>query len=67
MTEEDFSMWLYESKVANSLGHYNPNGLLHTAVTSREELRELVRLAYESGVASRVPGNWREVYKYYNI
>lgn len=40
---------LTESNVWNDLAHVE-DGDLHTAITSREELEKLIRLAYEYGL-----------------
>ena len=48
ITDKDFEFILNESGVANELGHYE-NGRLHTAITSRGELEDLVQRAYDIG------------------
>jgi hypothetical protein len=44
----DYEALLLESGVANDLSHYE-DGKLHTAITSIEELKKLIRLAYDAG------------------
>ena len=50
ITEEVIESILHESKVANEIGHYE-NGKLHTAITSRDELEDLIQRAYDLGFA----------------
>lgn len=51
--EKWFQELLSKSGVANELGHYE-DGKLQTAVTSVDELRELVQLAFGQGMIAAI-------------
>jgi len=54
LTNADIKQWLFDSGVANELGHWE-NEELQTAITSREELEKLIELAYNAGLED---GRW---------
>jgi hypothetical protein len=51
LTEEQMLGLLYEANVINEFSHFE-NSEFSTAITSKEELFTLIKLAFEAGVST---------------
>lgn len=51
LTEEEMLSLLSEANVINQFSHFE-DGKFHTAITSKEELFALIKLAFETGVST---------------